>query len=409
MGKSLIIIGDGMGGRDCPETDKTCLEMADTPNMDLVASEGICGLMDPISPGIRAGSDTSHLAIFGYDPYECYSGRGPLEALGAGMELKVGDIAFRFNFATVDEDGIVVDRRAGRIDSEEGTPELAKLLDGLKIDGVEVLCTTSTGHRGAMVLRGKGLSPAVSDTDPHITGEPVLISEALESGSEKTADILNEIQKRAFELFSSSEVNKEREEEGKLPANTILIRGAGDLRPIEKFRERYGFNGVAVVEVGLIIGIARFLGLEVVTPEGATGGYDTNEYVIANAVIEALERSDFVFVNMKTPDLGGHDGDMKKKITAIEKVDHLVGLIFSDVNNMDIHLVISADHATPITYMDHTGDPVPCVFWGKNVVNDEVQSYHERACYGGGLGRITGMDIMPILMNLSGQSEKFGA
>ena len=193
--KGIIMIIDGMADRPIKELGyKTPLEAAVTPNMDKMAENGICGIMDPIRPGIRAGSDTSHISILGYDPYEVYTGRGPFEAAGVGVDVLPGDIAFRCNFSTADESGIITDRRAGRI--REGTEEIARSIDGMELDeDVEVIFKESTGHRAVLVLRGNGLSDQVSDADPKHDGKPPKKVFALDETEEavKTADILNKV------------------------------------------------------------------------------------------------------------------------------------------------------------------------------------------------------------------------
>ncbi|MGQ9706894.1 MAG: 2,3-bisphosphoglycerate-independent phosphoglycerate mutase [bacterium] len=412
MAKGLIIIGDGMAGRPVRELGgKTTLEASGRPNLDSVASEGICGIADPVSPGLRVGSDTSHLALLGYDPFKYYTGRGPFEAMGVGLDVRPGDIAFRMNFATIDSKGIVIDRRAGRIQESEGTGELASLINGIEIDNVKILCRESTAHRGAVVLHGDGLLPYITDTDPHIEGKPVLECKPLTDDAKKTADVVNKLTKIIIDEFSKSPINERRINNGKRPANVALLRGAGLAPIVEPFKNKYGINGSAVVEVGLIKGIARYLGLELIDAKGATGGMDTSPVSLADATIEALGSYDFVLINMKAPDLGGHDGDYKMKIEAIEMFDEMVGLIINGIRNIgdSVHLIITADHATPISFKDHTGDIVPFVVWGENVLSDDVSNYSERACMKGGAGRIRFADFLPILFNLMGITEKFGA
>jgi 2,3-bisphosphoglycerate-independent phosphoglycerate mutase len=412
MSKGLIIIGDGMAGRPVLELGgKTTLETSKKPNLDRIAGEGICGIADPVSPGLRVGSDTSHLAILGYDPYKYYTGRGPFEAMGVGLDVKPGDIAFRMNFATVDNKGIVVDRRAGRIQENEGTGELASLINGIEIDGVSVLCRESTAHRGAVVLHGDGLSPHITDTDPHKEGLAVLECKPLADEAKKTADVVNKLTKIIKDEFSKSPINERRINDGKRPANVALLRGAGLAPHVEPFTEKYGIKGSAVVEVGLIKGIAKYLGLDLIFAEGATGGMDTSPVSLADSTINALSSHDFVLTNMKAPDLGGHDGDYKMKVSAIEMFNEMVGLITDGVDKIDdsVHLIITADHATPVSFKDHTGDIVPFVVWGPNVLSDDVTAYSERACMKGGMSRLKFKDYLPILFNLMGITEKFGA
>ena len=408
--KALILIGDGMGDRPVPELGgRTPLEAARRPNLDRVAREGECGLMDPIAPGVRAGSDTSHLAILGYDPFECYTGRGPFEALGIGMEVKPGDIAFRCNFATVDENLVVLDRRAGRI--REGTDQLARALNEEigEIEGVRCIVKESVEHRAALILRGEGLGDRVSDVDPHETGVRIHDAEGEDEPSRRTARILNEFVRRSYEVLRKHPVNAERERKGLLPANILLPRGAGRAPHLEPFERRFGLKAAMVAEVGLIKGIGRYLGMTVPDVPGATGSHDTDVEAIARATLEMLEGHDFVLVNLKAPDVGGHDQDPETKIKDIELMDKLVGLILDGLDASQVYVVLTADHSTPISVGDHSGDPAPIAIMGPDVRRDDVSEFTERACSKGGLCRIRGRDILPILTNLMGVQEKFGA
>jgi 2,3-bisphosphoglycerate-independent phosphoglycerate mutase len=389
----------------------TPLEIAHKPFMSKLAKEGECGIMDPIAPGIRAGSDTAHLALLGYDPYKYYTGRGAFEAAGIGLNVEKGDICFRCNFATVDEDTfIVMDRRAGRI--REGTHLLAQALDGMEIEGVKIFFKESVEHRAGLVLRGEGLGHNVSDADPHKEGEKVHTVEPLEPEditSQKTAQIVNEFVRRSFEILRNHPVNLERKKQGLPPANIVLPRGAGTAPHIPPFQERYGLSSACIVEVGLLKGVGRYLKMDVIDVEGATGSLDTDEQAIARAVISALSDHDFVLCNVKAPDVAGHDGEPYKKIEAVEKIDRMVGTILSQVTPEEVIIVLTADHSTPISVKDHSGDSVPIVFWGEGVRTDDVDCFGERSCASGGLGRIKGIDIMNILTNLLSVQEKFGA
>lgn len=406
--KGLIIICDGMGGRPVPSLNgRTTLEAANTPNMDRFAEGGICGLMHPIAPGIRAGSDTAHLAILGFEPHKFYTGRGPFEAAGIGMDVKPGDVAFRCNFATVDEDMVVVDRRAGRI--KEGTEELAAALDGLEIDGVKCIVHPSVEHRGALILRGEGLSSAITDADPHDVGLKVHTVQALDEGAQKTARVVNSFIRQSHEILSKLPLNERRRQNGQLPANIMLPRGAGVAPHLGSFKERYNLEAAMIVEVALIKGIGRYLQMDVIDVPGATGGQDTNEVALAEATIEALESHDFVLTNIKAPDLGGHDGNAEAKIAAIEKADHMVGLLLDGLDHESTVIVLTADHSTPISRMDHAGDSVAIAFRGPDVRVDNVKQFGERVVAGGGLGAIRGMDVMNIMTDQMNVQEKFGA
>jgi 2,3-bisphosphoglycerate-independent phosphoglycerate mutase len=407
--KGIIMIIDGMADRPIEELgNKTPLEAAVTPNMDNMAQNGICGIMDPIKPGIRAGSDTSHISILGYDPYEVYTGRGPFEAAGVGLDVLPGDIAFRCNFSTSDESGILTDRRAGRI--REGTGELAQKINGMDLEGdVEVIFKESTGHRAVLVLRGEGLSDKVSDADPKHEGKHPKKVIALDNSKEaiKTAHILNKVVEKSYYLLKNHPINLKRIESGKNPANIIIPRGAGAVPKLEPFDTKYGLNPVCIAETGLIKGIAKIAGMKLVDIEGATGGTDTNLENIKNGIIETASNDyDFMLINVDGADEAGHDGEMYEKVKFIEKVDEVIGEL---MKIEDIYFILTADHSTPISIMDHTGDPVPIVITGPEVRVDDVKNFNEKSTAKGGLCRIRGNNIMDILMDLMNKSKKFGA
>ncbi|HEX7467847.1 MAG TPA: 2,3-bisphosphoglycerate-independent phosphoglycerate mutase [Methanobacterium sp.] len=407
--KGIIMIVDGMGDRPIKEIGyKTTLEAAVTPNMDMMAKNGICGIMDPIKPGIRPGSDTSHISILGYDPYKVYTGRGPFEAAGVGVDVLPGDIAFRCNFSTADDNGIIIDRRAGRI--REGTEDLAASINGIKLDDdVEVIFKESTGHRAVLVLRGEGLSDQISDADPKHDGNAPKIVVALDGSKEanKTANIVNKIVAKSYELLKDHPLNLKRIDSGEPPANIIIPRGAGAVPEVQPFGEKYGLKPVCIAETGLIKGIAKIAGMELVDIEGATGGIDTNLENIKNGILETASKDfDFILINVDGADEAGHDGQMVEKIKFIEKVDSVVGELMQ-LN--DVYFILTADHSTPISTMDHTGDPVPIVISGPEIRTDDVKYFNERSAAKGGLCRIRGNNIMDILMDLMNLSSKFGA
>ncbi len=406
--KGIILIIDGMADRPLKELGyKTPLEAADTPNMDKLAKRGITGIMDPISPGIRAGSDTSHLSILGYDPYEVYTGRGPFEAAGVGLDVLAGDIAFRCNFSTVDDNGIIIDRRAGRI--REGTDKIAKTINSMRLDDeVEIIFKESTGHRAVLVLRGEGLSDKVSDADPKHDEKPLKKIKPLDDSqnSKKTAEILNKLVKKSYDILKDHPVNLKRIEEGENPANIILPRGAGAVPKLQPFSKKYGMEAACIAETGLIKGIGRITGMHVVDVEGATGGVDTNLSNITKSIIETSKNYEFILVNIDGADEAGHDGNAKEKLKFIEDVDKEIGEI-TEID--DLYLILTADHTTPVSVMDHTGDPVPIVIAGPEVRVDDVDRFNEKEASKGGLCRIRGADIMNILMDLMNKSKKFGA
>ncbi len=408
--KGLLLIGDGMGDRPIPQFNgKTPLEYAQTPTLDRLAREGVCGLMDPIAPGIRPGSDTAHLSILGYDPYQVYTGRGPFEALGIGMDVRGGDVALRCNFSTVDDSWRVIDRRAGRI--SEGTRELAELMNGIEIEGVQCFFKESVAHRGALVLRGEHLSARITDVDPHAEGEPVHECRPLDPNdqdAERTARVVNAFVRLSYERLKDHPINRARVEQGLLPANILLPRGAGVAPHLPPFPEREGMRAVAVVETGLIRGIARFVGMDTLVAPGASGGIDSDMLSIADTLAQALREYDFVLCNIKAPDVCGHDGNPEMKAQVIERIDSAVARLLEQYTE-PFYLMITADHCTPCSVRDHSGDPVPLLLHGPELRGDEVLQFHEYACVRGSIGRIRGRDLIPILTQLMGVQEKFGA
>ncbi len=408
-----MVIADGLGGRLTDWGNATCLERARTPNLDELARRGATGLMDPIAPGVRPGSDTAHLSIFGYDPYKVYTGRGSFEALGIGMDVRPGDVCFRANFATVEErDGklIVLDRRAGRL--AEGK-ELEKVLAGLDLSrfGVQAFFRASTEHRGALVLRGEGLSAAVSDTDPHETGVEVAKAEPLaeDEAARRTAEILNEITRQAYELLKDHPVNRKRIQEGKPPGNIILLRGAAVMPHLVTIPQKYGIKGACIAGGALYKGVARAAGLEVLEVPGATGDLKTDLVAKAEAALKALEDYDLVFVHIKGTDNAGHDQDPQAKTGFIERIDReFFGTLLEGLDLGSVNLAFSGDHTTPIDYGDHTPDPVPVLFVGPSIRPDRVERFGERAAAEGGLGRFSG-NLVPQLLGYCNIGPKFGA
>jgi len=404
--KAIYVIIDGLGDRPIKQLGgKTPLEHAKTPNMDRLAKEGICGIHDPIAPGIPPGSDTAHLSLFGLDPHTEYHGRGPLEVKGLNMELKHGDIAFRANCATVDENLVVKDRRAGRIDSTE---PFCKELDGTVIDGVEVILKPGVWYRAGLVLRGDGLSDQVSKSDPKKVGEKVLEVKPLDDSPEakKTADVLNKFTQIAYSKLNDLEINKKRIKEGKLPANMILFRGAGRYVPIPTLKEKYGFRSACIAGGGLYKGIGSFLGMDVIEVAGATGKYDSDFSAKTKKARKLLESDyDFIFIHMKATDSAGEDGNVEKKVEMLERMDEAIGYLL-DFNGL---LIVTGDHSTPCELKHHSGDPVPLLMRGPGIRTDVVESFGERVCATGGLGRIKGLDVMNIIASQLDIAKLYGA
>lgn len=407
----ILVILDGLAGRPTDLNGATCLERAVTPALDRLAARGALGLMDPIAPGVRPGSDTSHLSIFGYDPQRVYTGRGAFEALGIGMDVRGGDVCFRANFATVEErDGelIVLDRRAGRL--PDGKP-FEEAINGIRLDdfGVEFFFRASTEHRGALVLRGPGLSPAVSETDPHAVGVPVSRAEGHEAGARRTAEIVNAFTRRAHEALRDHPLNRERARRGELPANAILLRGAAAMPHLRPVTDEYGIRGVCIAGGALYKGVARLAGLTVLDVPGATGDLKTDLRAKARAALSAREDSALIFVHIKGTDNAAHDGDAQAKRQFIERADReFFAPLLADLPWDAVHLCVSGDHTTPPAVGEHTADPVPVLFVGPAVRPDGSRAFGERAAGRGGLGRFAGR-LVPQLLGYCDLGPKFGA
>jgi len=409
--KILLMIADGLGDRPTRELNgRTPLEAADKPNLRELIRSSVGGLMDPIAPGVRAGSDTSHLAIFGLDPFKYYRGRGAFEAIGAGAVLEPGDVAFRGNFATVKGDFTVIDRRAGR-KIEEADDLVRELNEKVgEIDGVKVMFYHGTEHRVAVVLRGQGLSDKVSDTDPHEVNRRVLESRPLDGTkeAERTAEVLNKLTRRVYEVLSQSELNKLRVSKGLPPANVILLRGASIFEGLPKFKDYTGLNAGAVSATALIKGICRQLGMDVITPPGATGGVDSDLNAKADAAAKMLEEKDFVFVHVKGTDAASHDGNARAKVDVIERIDRMIGRILDRVGS-ELVIAFTGDHTTPVEVREHTSDPVPFMLYLPFQANfDGLSDFNEREVKKGSL-RIRGLDVTNLLLGYSNRAEKYGA
>ncbi|MEM2146981.1 MAG: 2,3-bisphosphoglycerate-independent phosphoglycerate mutase [Candidatus Bathyarchaeia archaeon] len=410
--KALLIIGDGMADRPSKELGgKTPLETADKPAMNHMANMGICGIMDPIAPGIQPGSDTATLALLGYNAFKVYSGRGALEALGSGMNVSDGDVGFRCNFATVNENLKVLDRRAGRIDDAEAS-KLAESLKKVELSSssMEFTFKNTVQHRAALVLHGSKLSSAVSSSDPGVDGEKVSVIKPLDDSPEAkfTANILNELTQKFYDVLKKHPVNVERVKRGLPPANIVLFRGAGTIPKLKPLNEAYGIKASCIAAVPLIRGVCKVAGMQLLDVKGATGTLQTDYMAKAKAAVQALKMGDLALLHVKAPDVASHDGNFKQKIEVIEKIDHMLAYILNKIDLSETYVALTSDHTTSCTTRSHEGDPVPVAIMGPYVRRDDVEEFGERTCAKGGLLRIRGRDLMHILMNLIGRAKKFG-
>lgn len=408
--KLLFVVMDGLGDRPISEFGgQTPLEYAKTPNMDKLASLGMNGLLHVIAPGVTPGSDTAHLALFGVDPYEYYTGRGPFEAAGIGLVVKEGDIAFRTNFATINPEGVITDRRAGRI--REGTDQLAKLFEGLEIDGIEILLEAGTEHRAALILRGDGLSDQVSENDPHVERKEPLEFKPLDETpeAEKTARVLTSFVMKARTLLNNAELNKKRVEEDLLPANYLLIRGAGKVPKLPNFEEEYCLETACIAGGGLYKGVGRMLGMHIIEDSRMSGGTTTDLSAKFEITHNALNDYDFVFTHVKGTDNYSHDGKYKEKSEFIERVDKELYRFLPENYEGDLVIMITGDHSTPCSFKDHSADPVPILIYSPDCRRDKVEKFGESYAVDGSLGHILGKHIMGIALNEMRLVRKFGA
>lgn len=400
--KAILIIFDGVG--DLPYLElgnKTPLEAANKPNIDSMAKEGETGFMFTISPGVIPGSDTAHLALFGYDPERFYQGRGVYEALGAGFQLEEDDVAFRANLATL-KDNIVIDRRAGREDTF--MKELYEQINGLEIEDVKIIAKQTTEHRGVVIFRGRALSTRVSDVDPHEVNKPILKSEPLDysAEAERCANVLNEFTIKSYGILNNSKYNRERESRGLLPGNIILLRGAGMYKRVNPLYERTSIKTACVAGGALYKGIARALGMTTYNVEGATGDKNTNLKNKLKYVLKAKEDHDLVFLHIKATDSFGHDGKVKEKKEFIEKVDKEIMKEIKE--NFDV-VIITGDHSTPCIRKEHSGDSLPVLFYGKNCRKDNgiFSESNPNPSF-----MIRGLDLINMIGNKIEKNQKFG-
>jgi 2,3-bisphosphoglycerate-independent phosphoglycerate mutase len=385
--KIVLLVLDGLGGLPDTKTGKTELESARKPNLNRIASDSLCGLIDPVSPGITPGSAPGHLAIFGYDPVKYNIGRGVVEALGIDLELKPDDIAVRGNFCTVDDRGIITDRRAGRLSTEKNT-ELCRSLNNIAIDGAEISVLTVKEHRFVLILRGEALSPELADSDPQQPGVAPKKVEALSPQAQRTADIANEFISQARSLL-----------QGKTPANMVLLRGFSHCPDIPTIPEIYKLNPAAIATYPMYRGLAKLVGMQILP-----GGKNITEQL--NSLRRYYADYDFFFVHFKNTDARGEDGDFRAKVQAIEELDNALPSLLSLDPEV---LIITGDHSTPATLAMHGWHPVPFMLKSKWCRPDNVAEFSERACLAGGMGRFPATEIMPLAMANALKLDKFGA
>ncbi|MGB9628985.1 MAG: 2,3-bisphosphoglycerate-independent phosphoglycerate mutase [Thermodesulfobacteriota bacterium] len=385
--KLLLVVIDGVGG--LPVRGKTELEAARTPNLDRLASKSICGLIDPISCGITPGSGPSHLALFGYDPFQYEIGRGVMEALGIGLKLTKEDLTARGNFATVDEKGVIVDRRAGRISTEKNQKLCQILQEEIKeVEGVRVSIYPGKEHRFVIVFQGEGLRDELTDADPQKDGMEAKWSEPLSPEARGTAEIINLYLKMATKILRPF-----------FPANSILLRGFSKVPDIPSLSERFRLRPAAIATYPMYRGLARLVGMEIL---------ETGESM--REEVETLRKNfngyDFFYLHFKKTDMAGEDGDFKEKVKAIEEIDRLVPSILKLKPDV---LVVTGDHSTPTLLKGHSWHPNPLLLYSKYLRPDGIQRFTERHCQKGQLGRFPAMEILPLMLANGLKLKKFGA
>ena len=385
--KIVLLSLDGLGGLPRPDTGRSELETARLPNLTKLATEGACGLLRHVAPGITPGSGPGHLGLFGYDPQRFLVGRGVLEALGIEFALRGGDVAARGNFCTVDGAGLITDRRAGRIPTELCV-RLVDRLRAIRLPDIEVHVEPVKEHRFVLVLRGAGLSGRLSETDPQATAKPPLPVKPLEAAATKTADLVNRFISEARKILA-----------GEPQANMILLRGFDLLPDLPRFPELYQLRAAAIAAYPMYRGLAKVVGMDVLK----TGATFTDEIATLR---EHRDAYDFFFVHYKDTDKAGEDGDFDAKVAALERFD--VALPGITALAPDV-LVVTGDHATPSILAAHGWQPVPVLVRSAYSGADPVTAFTERSCAAGTLGLMPAHHLMPIVMANALRLTKFGA
>jgi len=385
--KIVLLVIDGLGGLPDPETGKTELETANTPNLDKLATKGVCGLGDPVGLGITPGSAPGHLALFGYNPVSFSIGRGVLEALGIDFDLQSDDVAARGNFCSVDEMGLATDRRAGRISTEKCI-ELCQLLDGVAIEGIKIFVCPVKEHRFIVVFRGDGLTANISDSDPQQTGVAPMIITAQSPEASRMAGIANQFIAQAKTTLAEHH-----------PANMVLLRGFSRQPHFPTMSEIYKLKPAAIAGYPMYRGLAKLVGMQVLE----TGTTIEDEFTTLE---QNYANYDFFFIHIKGTDSAGEDGNFNQKVRIIEQVDKAL----PDLTSLEPDvIVVTGDHSTPALLKGHSWHPVPVLLYSKWCRPDKVSEFSESACISGGLGRFSATQIIPLAMANALKLNKFGA
>ncbi|MGV3485484.1 MAG: 2,3-bisphosphoglycerate-independent phosphoglycerate mutase [Planctomycetaceae bacterium] len=385
--KIVMFVADGVGGLPMTPGGKTELETARTPNLDRIAARAVQGASIPVKPGIAPGSGPGHLGLFGYDPLQYQIGRGALEATGIGFSLQAGDVAIRCNFCTLGPDGKIIDRRAGRISSEESAP-IAISLRAIKIPGVEIFVEPVKEHRFVVVFRGEGLGGEVNDTDPQAVGVEPLPPVARDAASQKTAQIAAEFLRQAKQLLKDQP-----------KANFHTMRGFAAKPDMPGFEEVYGLRAAAIAVYPMYKGLAHLVGMKII------GEASTLEEQI-DVLEKAWNDYDFFFIHFKYTDSTGEDGNFAEKVKRIEQVDAIMPRIEALSPTV---LIVTGDHSTPSYLKSHSWHPVPTLLASDCCRPDPHTAFNESTCITGGLGHFEAKYLMLLALSNAGRMGKFGA
>lgn len=385
--KIVMLVADGLGGLPMKPGGLTELETAKTPNLDALATRGVSGGLIPVKPGITPGSGPGHLGLFGYDPLEYLIGRGALEATGIGIALGPNDVAARGNYCTLDADGTISDRRAGRIPSDESEP-LADILAQVCIPGVEIKVAAVKEHRFVVVFTGAGLGDAVDDTDPQTTGVPPLAPHGRDEASQKTAEISAQFIEQAGKLLADQP-----------KANGLTLRGFSARPDIRPFDDVYGLRAAAIAVYPMYRGLAQLVGMSLV---GEAKTLSEQVEVLG----EHWNDHDFFFLHFKYTDATGEDGDFDGKVARIEEFDAIIPAV--EALGPDV-LIVTGDHSTPSRLSAHSWHPVPTILASDVCRTDGCTSFGERETVTGGLGQFEAKYLMPLALANAGRLGKFGA
>jgi 2,3-bisphosphoglycerate-independent phosphoglycerate mutase len=387
--KIILLVLDGLGGLPMVPGGLTELEAANTPNLDKLALEGTLGQTIPIKPGITPGSGPAHLALFGYDPLVHDVGRGALSAAGVGLKVNPGDVAARGNFCTLDSEGRITDRRAGRLPNEESKP-VVEILQKVQINGVKIDVRQVKEYRFTVVMRGADLSPALKDTDPQKTGVEPLPVIPTQQNAEYTAKLFNHWIEDARDAIKDQP-----------KANGLTLRGFATDPGLVSYQEAYGLRAACIAAYPMYRGVSRLVGMEVIEFEGE---HLEDEITAAK---NNWDDYDFFFIHIKKTDSMGEDGNFDGKVNIIESVDRAIPYLLSLQPDV---LVVTGDHSTPSLLKSHSWHPVPLLFWTKSThMPDSQTHFGERSCAQGGLGTIPATDIMPLALGHAGRLAKYGA